>query len=203
VHHLFRIFLHLGPVGLLLLGMADSSFLVLPFGNDVLLVLLVARNHHLVWEYVPLAALGSVIGVFFLDLVARKGGEEGLQKMMDRKRFEGLEKRMKKRGAIGIALACIAPPPFPFTAVIAAASAFQYPRHKLFAVAFVARLVRFSMVAVAAIELGRQIIAISKSPEFFWTMIGFIVLGAGASTISVIGWIRRSRQPPATQRRAA
>jgi len=31
--------------GPLVLGIADSSFLVLPFGNDVLLTVLIARNH--------------------------------------------------------------------------------------------------------------------------------------------------------------
>ncbi len=172
--------------------MADSSFLVF-VGNDVLLVILVAQNHRLVWEYVPLVAPGSVLGVVLLDWVVRKGGEEGLQKMMDRKRFEYFEKKMKKRAAIAIATACLAPPPFPARVVIAAASAFQYPRYKLLAVTFLARLVRFSAAAVAAIYFGRQIIDITRSPQFFWATIGFIVLCAILSTVSVLGWIRRSR----------
>ena len=194
MHRLFGFFLHVGLPGPLLLGIADSSFLFLPFGNDLLLVVLIARNHKLYLEYVPIAALGSVLGIFLLDFVAREGGEEGLQKMINRKRFDYLKKRMEQRAAFAVALACIAPPPFPFTPVIAAASAFQYPRHKLFAIAFVARLIRFSLVGLAAIYLGRQIIVISRSPEFFWAMIAFIVLCAVGSTISVTGWIRRSRK---------
>ena len=82
--------------------------------------------------------------------------------------------------------------PFPFTAVIGAASALQYPGRKLFSIAFAARLVRFSIVSALAVEFGRQILAIVKSSAFFWTMIVFIGLCLIASAYSVIGWIRRS-----------
>jgi membrane protein YqaA with SNARE-associated domain len=194
VHRLLGIFLAMGPAGPLLLGIADSSFLFLPFGNDLLLVLLLARDHHLIWLYVPLAALGSVTGVFLLDLVCRKGGEEGLKKMLKPKRFEYLEKQIDKRAGFAVALACIAPPPFPFTPVIAAASAFEYPRSRLLTIAFIARTVRFSLVGLAAVLLGHQILAIARSRPFFWTMIGFIVVCVIGSAISVIGWIRRSKQ---------
>ena len=59
-----RIFLRHGAAGLLALGIADSSFLILPFGNDLLLLTLIARNHSRAWEYVPIATAGSVIGIF-------------------------------------------------------------------------------------------------------------------------------------------
>src|SRR5215472_18796848 len=126
VRGLLRTFLHFGAAGLFVLGVADSSFLILPFGNDLLLLTLIARKHSLALEYVPIAAGGSVIGIFLLDLVSRKGGEAGLEKMMSRKRFDYLKKKMGERAAYVITLACLAPPPFPFTAVMAAASAFQY-----------------------------------------------------------------------------
>jgi len=194
VRRLFGYFLHLGPAGPLLLGIADSSFLFLPFGNDLLLVVLLARDHHLIWLYVPMAALGSTIGVFLLDLVCRKGEEEGLKKMLKPKRFEYLKKRMAERAGFAIAVACIAPPPFPFTPVIAAASALAYPRPKLLAIAFGSRVVRFTLVGIAAIYLGHQILQIAKSPAFFWAMIVFIALCAIGSAFSIAGWIRRSKQ---------
>lgn len=43
-----RIFLRHG--GLLALGIADSSFLILPFGNDLLLLTLVAPDKSHAWE---------------------------------------------------------------------------------------------------------------------------------------------------------
>ena len=52
VYVLFRFFRRLGPIGLFILGALDSSFLFLPFGNDLLLIaglglalLLVGRVH--------------------------------------------------------------------------------------------------------------------------------------------------------------
>lgn len=194
VRRAFGIFLHIGFAGPLLLGIADSSFLFLPFGNDLLLVILIARNHHVAWLYVPIAAVGSVIGIALLDLVARTGGEAGLEKMMNRKRFDYLKKKIDEHAPYMVALACIAPPPFPFTPVIAAASAFQYPRHKLFAVAFAARLVRFTIVAVLAVIFGHEILNIIRSKPFFWTMVAFIALCAIGSIYSVMGWIKRGRR---------
>jgi hypothetical protein len=35
---------------------------------------------------------GTVIGIFLLDLLTRKGGEAGLEKMMSRKRFDHWKK---------------------------------------------------------------------------------------------------------------
>ena len=163
VRRLFGFFLHLGPAGPLLLGIADSSFLFLPFGNDLLLVILLARNHQHFWIYVPMAALGSAIGVFLLDMVCRKGGEEGLEKMLKPKRFEYLKQRMAKRAGFAIALACLAPPPFPFTAVIGAASALQYPRWLLVTWVFVGRLVRFGVEGWLAIHYGRGILRVMNS----------------------------------------
>jgi len=193
VPRLLAFFLHLGVFGPLILGVADSSFLFLPFGNDLLLVILLAQDHHLYLLYVVAAALGSTGGIFLLDLVCRTGGEEGLMKMLKPKRFEYLKKKIDKRAGFAVALACIAPPPFPFTPVIAAASAFQYPRERLLGIAFVVRLVRFSLVGLAAVEFGPQIVAIAKSKQFTWAMIMFIALCTVGSTISVTGWVKRSR----------
>jgi len=54
---------------------------------------------------------------------------------------------MSEHAAWAVVIACIAPPPFPFTVVIAAASAFQYPRARLLGLVFAARLVRYSLLA--------------------------------------------------------
>src|SRR5579883_3549299 len=183
--------MHLGPAGPLLLGVADSSFLFLPFGNDLLLVILLAQNHKLFPVYVPMAAVGSAIGVFLLDLVCRKGGEEGLKKMMKEKRFDYLKKKMSQRAGFAVALACIAPPPFPFTPVIAAASAFEYPRAKLLLIAFFTRALRFSLVGLAAIEFGGGILRIARSTPFLYTMWVFIAFCVVGSVISVYGWLKR------------
>jgi len=200
VRRFFTFFLHLGLFGPLILGILDSSFLFLPFGNDILLVVLIARKHAGYAWYVPMAAAGSTLGVFLLDLVCRKGGEEGLRKMLQPKRYDYLEKKMSTRAGFMIALACIAPPPFPFTPVIAAASAFQYSRKRELLIVFFMRLLRFALVGLAAILFGRAILRIVESGPFYWAMIGFIVLCVAGSAYSVYGWIKRIKPSPAAQR---
>ena len=190
---LFRPLLHLGLLGLVMLGVADSSFLVLPFGNDLLLVILVARDHAWAWVYVPFAALGSVLGVFLVDLVCRKNGEPGLRHMMSEKRFKYMKEKVGGRAPVAIAVACLAPPPFPFTPVIAAASAFKYPRPKLLGMVYVSRLLRYGLIALAAIHWGRDILRVARSREFVWSVIAFTVVCIILSVVSVMKWMRSSR----------
>jgi membrane protein YqaA with SNARE-associated domain len=197
VHGALRNFLlwllKLGIGGPLLLGIADSSFLFLPFGNDLLVVILVARDHARIAAYVLSAAIGSTLGVLLLDAVCRKGGEEGLKKWMKPARFAYFKRRMASRAAIAISTACIAPPPFPFTLVIASASAFAYPRQKLLSLVFLARAVRFIIVGLLAIRFGRQILRIANAPETQWIMLGFVLICTIGSALQVMQWVRRSR----------
>jgi membrane protein YqaA with SNARE-associated domain len=201
VHAYFRqmfvYFVHLGAFGPLLLGILDSSFLFLPFGNDFLLIALTSRDPEHLPLYVLTASIGSTLGVFLLDLVCRKGGQEGLKRMMSRKRFEYLKAKMAKSSALVLVVACLAPPPFPFTLVVAAASAFQYARVRLLAVIFFARAVRFTLLGLLALWLGRQVIRIINSEQFNWYMGGFILVCAVGSAVQVFRWIQRSRPVPA------
>jgi membrane protein YqaA with SNARE-associated domain len=190
---LFAILLHAGGFGLVILGILDSSFLFLPFGNDLLLVVLAARHHENLPLYVVAASLGSAIGVLLLDLVCRKGGEEGLKKMISPRRLDYLKQKMSQNAAVALIVACLTPPPFPFTAVIAAASAFQYPRLRLLAYVFGARAIRFILIGLAAIWFGRRILRIANSPEFVWFIVGFSALCVIGSALSVMRWVRLSR----------
>jgi membrane protein YqaA with SNARE-associated domain len=194
IRHVVAFFLHLGAFGLVIFGVLDSSFLFLPVGNDLLLVILTARHHQGLPIYVLAASFGSALGVALLDLVCRKGGEEGLKKMMSRKRLTYVKRKMSQQAAVAVIVAGLAPPPFPFTAIIAAASALQYPRLKLFGMVFAARAVRFSLVGLAAIRFGRDILRVASTPEFTWFMAGFSALCVVGSTLSVMRWIRMSRR---------
>jgi membrane protein YqaA with SNARE-associated domain len=193
IRHLLAFFLQFGLFGLLLLAIADDSFLFLPVGSDLLMVILTARNHDRLPLYVLAAATGSTIGVFLLDLVCRKGGEEGLKRLVKPKLLDYLKRQMKEHAGVVLVISCLAPPPFPFGASIAAASALQYPRPRLLVLVFVARAARFSLVGWAAIYFGRGILRIANSTEFLWFMGGFIALCVIGSTLSIIHWVRIGR----------
>ncbi len=191
VGHLYAILAHLGPWGLIILGVLDSSFLFMPLGNDLLVIGLTSQHPKMLALYAPVAAIGSVIGCILLDLVVRKEGEEGLKKIAGKKRFEYLKKKIGSRAAFSLALASLAPPPFPFTPVVAAASAFQYPRPKMFAVIGASRLIRFTLVGLLAVFFGRRIIGIAKSPAFEAVVLGILALFLIGSVLSIMKWIRR------------
>ena len=112
---------------------------------------------------------------------------------MTQRRFEYFEKRIANQAGVAIGVACLAPPPFPFTLVIASASAFDYPRRRLLGLVLAARSIRFSVVGLLAIRFGRQILRIARAPEMTWIMTGFIILCVAGSAVQATQWVRRSR----------
>jgi membrane protein YqaA with SNARE-associated domain len=189
LHFLF----HIGYFGPLVMGILDSSFLILPFGNDLIVVGMVARHHHGAPLYVLSAACGSTLGAFLLALVSRKVGEEGIRKMSGDKRYEKLKKRIGSRSGVAVAVAGLAPPPFPFTTAIAAVSALGYPFWKTLLINFLARAARFTIIAILAIKFGRQVLRIAQSAPFKWTMAAFVILCLVASVFSVLHWLRKPK----------
>ncbi len=193
VRHLLAFLLPFGALGLFLLAIADDSFLFLPIGSDLVTVILVARHHEQLLICMLAGSAGSTIGVFLLDLVCRKGGEKGLGRLVKPKLLASMKQKMERHAAWALIVACLAPPPFPFGAYIAAASAFQYPRGRLLTIVFFARTVRYSLVGWAAIHFGRRILRIADSSEFLWFVGGFIALCLIGSVVSIVRWVHISR----------
>jgi hypothetical protein len=90
-------------------------------------------------------------------------------------------------------LGALAPPPFPFTTVVAAASAFQYPRLRLLAIVAGGRLLRFAIEGWVAIRFGRPIIEVIESTEFRWAIGIFAVICVIGSVFSVMKWTHGSK----------
>ncbi len=192
---IFQFFRRLGPFGLLLLGALDSSFLFLPFGNDLLLIAFVSADRGgLNWIlYVLMSALGSVLGVLVVDLLMRKAGEEGLKKFVKPKRIELLKKKMEKNAGWAVFIATLLPPPFPFTPVVMAASALQCSRMNLLIAVFVGRLLRYTIEALLALYFGRKLIRIIDSPVVEYFVYGFIAIAVVGSTMSIWKWVSSRR----------
>lgn len=194
LHHLYTVFSHHGGIGLLLLGVLDSSILFVPLGNDLLIIALSARRRILIPYYAVMAAVGSVLGCLTIDLLVRKGGEKEIEKHVPRRRFEYIKQQVNKNAAKALAFASLMPPPFPFTPFVAATSALQYPRRRLLSVIGVARLVRFSIEGVLAIFVGRRLLRVAAHSTTFEIVIGALILVCVVgSIISVFRWISQSR----------
>ena len=192
VHTLFVFFVHLGAFGLLMLGVLDSSFLFLPLGNDLLLVALTVRHHSMLPVFVAAAAAGSTLGCYVIDLMVRKRGGAGIRKILSARRLKYVEKKVEHNAAAALLVATLAPPPFPFTTVIAAVSALRYPRGKMLGVIAAGRVIRFTILGLLAIWLGRHLMRITQTPAFEWSMAGFIALCVVGSAVSIYNWVRGS-----------
>jgi membrane protein YqaA with SNARE-associated domain len=202
-HHLLRFLFHLGFLGPFVMGIFDSSFLFLPFGNDLLIVALTARHHNLYLIYVASAVCGSTLGVFFLDLIARRIGEEGVSRVAGQRRFDLLKKKINKYGGKAIVTGSLAPPPFPFTMVVAVNSALGYPRKRLLTLVALSRGIRFLILGALAIKFGRTIIHLANSAGFKYFMYCFTAICLVGSVVSIATWIKKARpgksQPPNVQ----
>jgi membrane protein DedA with SNARE-associated domain len=143
------------------------------------------------------------MGVFLLDLIARRIGEEGVARVAGNRRFDLLKKQISKYGGKALVTSALAPPPFPFTMVVAVNSALGYPRKRLLTLIALSRAVRFLILGALAIKFGRLIIHIVNSAGFKYFMYCFTAICLIGSAASITSWIKKARPrksgPPRSQ----
>ena len=194
--------LKFGGVGLLVLGILDSSFLFAPWGNDLLVVALTTQHPTVanMLYYAAMSTVGSVLGCLLIDLTLRPLGEHGLEKHLPARSLKRVRTKVRDNAGMALAVASLVPPPFPFTAFVMAAAALQYPRKRLLAVIGATRLVRFTLLGLLALRFGESILKWSKTPIVQGILIVLILLCTVGSVVSVYGWIHRAKSSLAPQR---
>lgn len=101
----------------------------------------------------------------------------------------------EKRGAWAVFLAALMPPPFPFTAVVATASALQSARRELLIAVFTGRLIRFTAESMLALYFGRRLLRYLSSEFVEYFVYGLIAVAVIGSILTLRKWRRaRSRQ---------
>ncbi len=193
IHIIARTLFRAGGLGLLILGAFDSSPLVVPLGNDLLLMALSARYHEHMLYYAAMATGGSVIGCVATDWISRKS-ESAQKKLVSGKHLVYIRNQVKKRAGWTLVVASLLPPPFPFTAFVAAAAAFRYPRNKLLSFVGGARFTRFTIEGALAIHYGRWIIKQAESPLLDHVMIALIVISVGGSAFAAYQWTQGNKR---------
>lgn len=188
-------FVRLGVFGPLLLETLDSSYLYLPLANELLLTALITRDpDNLIWiVYVVSGAAGSVAGVFLLDLLARKAGEKGLEKLVGRRQQRWVKARLERHAGWAFFAASAMPPPFPFRPVMLTASALQSPRAKMLTGVFFGRLLRFGVEALLIIYFGRRLLAFMNSPVFEYAVYALTAAGLLGSVLLLRKWFLSRR----------
>ena len=177
----------LGPVGEVLLGVADASVIPTPGSLDILIILLVAGVPQHWWLYVIAATVGSAIGAYLTYGIGLKGGKEGVEKRIPEKKLRSVYRWSEKYGVGAVAIPALLPPPFPLSPFLLAAGVLKVPKIKFLAAYSAGRLVRYSIVAWLGIRYGRGLIHAVQhySKPIIWALIALTVLGGIAAGIYV------------------
>lgn len=180
-----RWLLHLGGIGLIPLGLLDSSLVPLPGSMDFALILLSARGKHLWFYYAAMATAGSVLGGFVTYRLARKGGQEALTKRFPKRTVEKVLKTFERWGFAAIAVPALLPPPFPFVPFVIAAGAMQYSLTKFLTALTLGRFVRYTIFAFLAATYGRHVLSLF-SRHAYATLFIAVALGVAVVIITLL-----------------
>jgi membrane protein YqaA with SNARE-associated domain len=182
------------PAGVFVLAALDSTlFFSLPFGIDAAVIILAARLRGLWWIVPLLATTGSAAGAALTFWMGGKIGDHGLERWVPRKRLDRIRARVRKKGAVALAILDLIPPPFPFTPFVLAAGALEVKRRTFFVTLIVCRIFRFGAEAALAATYGRRVLTVLDSDLFHDIVLFFIAIAIALTTLSIVHVIRATR----------
>jgi membrane protein YqaA with SNARE-associated domain len=165
----------------------DSSFLSIPEGNDILIVILSAGKS---WErmayYVGMTTLGSILGCLALYTVGRKGGNPLLKRRFSAETVEWAEKLYERFGILTVVVPSILPPPTPFKIFVLMAGVFKLPTWEFIMAVAVGRTIRYSMWGVLAVLYGQ---AVKEYMQQNLPRVGLVLFGILLLTLVAIAGI--------------
>jgi membrane protein DedA with SNARE-associated domain len=149
---------HFGGLGVMLLAIGDSSFLSVPEGNDLLIVLLSAGKPWTTMAYyVAMTTLGSVIGCILLYSVGRKGGSPILKRRFSEQKIARAEKLFERHGLLTVLIPSVLPPPLPFKIFVLSAGVFRLNLFSFLTAVAVGRSLRYSIWGILAVLYGNPV----------------------------------------------
>ncbi len=190
----WRTLRRLGGLGLILMGVVDSSVIPTPGGLDALTIVLTARERDEWIYYAVMATIGSVLGGYITYRLGRKGGERALAKRLSKEKIEKVHRAFERWGFATVFVPALLPPPAPLGPFLLGAGAMNYPLPKFLASLIAARAVRFTLVAYLASVFGQRVFRflMRHYTVMLWSLIALGVLAGIAVTIYIV---RRRRQP--------
>lgn len=151
---LYDFVLSLGGTGLFLLALGDSSFISVPEGNDLLIVILsTGQGWSRMLFYVAMTTLGSLVGCFLLYSVGRRGGDF-VRRRLDVERLERAGRLYQRWGLLSILVPSMLPPPCPFKIFVLSAGVFAVPPSRFMLAVALGRSARYLTWGILAVLFG-------------------------------------------------
>jgi membrane protein DedA with SNARE-associated domain len=150
----YEVAIALGGPGLLVVALVDSSFLSLPEGNDLLIIILSTGQGWGRMSYLVMMTIaGSAAGCTVLYWVGRRGGTF-MEKPPRGEKLRKVGKTYQEWGVWAIVIPSILPPPTPFKVFVLSAGLFKVPFPRFIAAVLVGRSIRYSMWGILAVLYG-------------------------------------------------
>ena len=183
----------LGGVGVMILAIADSSFLSIPEGNDLLIVILSTGKswNHMIY-YVGMTITGSVIGCLLLYFVGRKGGSPLLRKRFSPKSIERAERLFERYGILTVLIPSILPPPMPFKIFVLSSGVFRLKPWEFLTAVAIGRTVRYAMWGILAVLYGNAVKRYMQENLQFVGIVLIVCFGL-AVVVTIAFYMRRIR----------
>jgi membrane protein YqaA with SNARE-associated domain len=173
LNRLSEVLITLGPLGLFVVALLDSSFVPLPSSADALMLLLTTAHPRWMVLYAAVATAGSAIGCLILYYVSQRAGKRALARFSERK-----QKRVKgwieRYDVISVLVASLLPPPFPFKLFVVSAGVFRFSVTRFLIAIVVGRGFRFLLEGYFAIRYGAQAKAL-LAQYYPWIGLGLAV----------------------------
>jgi membrane protein YqaA with SNARE-associated domain len=187
----------LGVGGPFVLEALDSSFFYVPLANELLLFALIhggGSSSGWMWiAYALSGAAGTVAGVAILDLVMRRVGAGGVERLVGEKRFGKLKGKLEQHTGWVVFVASALPPPFPFRFTMMTASALQCERGTMLVSVFAGRTLRFAAEALLILYFGRRFLDFMNSDIFNYVVYGLTLAAVAGSAFTIFRLFGRKR----------
>ncbi len=185
----------LGGVGLVILGVVDSS-VVPTFGSlDVLTAILAVKNHELWPYYAAASTAGSLLGAYITYRMSARAGESWLEKRIGKRRSRQVQGLLQRWGFAAVFVSCVAPPPFPTSPFFIGAGALRYPQGKFVSAVLTGRALRYAAIGFLAAKYSHSILRFLRHRRGFEAdakLIGITVAGFAILVLCIFLW-RQSR----------
>jgi membrane protein YqaA with SNARE-associated domain len=188
----------LGPAGLFVVAVMDSSFLTIPEVNDFLVVTSSTAFPSQAWLYILMATLGSVAGSSILWWIGRRGGHAALERRFGAERVERTRGLFSRWGVLALAVPSLLPPPMPFKVFVLSSGVFGMPWRRFMVTLFVARGLRYSFWGTMGVLYGQEALAILQRFDAWfagrteWLLMALAVI----AVVGVAIWLVRRRRAP-------